>query len=322
MVSTALDKWLPARADRPTLGLLLLAWGLLYVPTFYGLMNGLWAKEEHSYGPVILASSLWLIWQSREELARRRLRPRPVLGWLLIAISLLGYALGRSQDILMFEVGSLLTMLAGAALLFIGPKALRILITPLAVMFFVIPLPGDIVAAVTAPLKAAVSAVAGEVLYAAGYSISRTGVILTVGPYQLLVADACAGLTSMFTLEAMGLVYIKLMGYTSKLRNTLLLVSLIPIAFCANVIRVIMLCLITFHLGDEVGQGLMHSAAGLILFLVAMVLMLSMDKLLGLLPQKRKSTRKKISHSTPRVQKPPRVATIDDFPPTEIMKRA
>ena len=44
--------------------------------------------------------------------------------------------------------------------------------------------------------------------------------ILTVGPYQLLVADACAGLNSMFTLEALGLLYMNLMGYTQRARAT------------------------------------------------------------------------------------------------------
>ena len=118
-------------------------------------------------------------------------------------------------------------------------------------------------------------------LYSLGYPVGRSGVILTVGPYQLLVADACAGLNSMFTLEALGLLYMNLMHYTSLARNATLAVLLIPIAFAANIVRVMILVLVTYHLGDAAGQGFVHGFAGLVLFLVALVMMLAVDQLLG-----------------------------------------
>jgi exosortase/archaeosortase family protein len=55
----------------------------------------------------------------------------------------------------------------------------------------------------------------------------------------------------------------------------------IPIAFIANVIRVIILVLVTYYLGDEAGQGFVHGFAGMVLFAVALTLMLATDKLLG-----------------------------------------
>jgi hypothetical protein len=70
--------------------------------------------------------------------------------------------------------------------------------------------------------------VATQLLYALGYPVGRIGVILTWGQYQLLVADACAGLNSMFTLEALGLLYMNLTRYTSLARNTALAILLIP----------------------------------------------------------------------------------------------
>ncbi|MFO0001752.1 MAG: archaeosortase/exosortase family protein, partial [bacterium] len=91
-------------------------------------------------------------------------------------------------------------MLVGLLLAFLGPRALRVAAFPLCFLLFMVPWPGDWVAAVTTPLKTAVSAVATSMLYHLGYPVGRSGVILTVGPYQLLVADACAGLNSMFTL--------------------------------------------------------------------------------------------------------------------------
>lgn len=270
--------------DAVVAALVFAAWLILYGPTFWGLLNGIWASEEHSYGPVILGAAAWLAWNERHQLtANGTARPQVGIGAALVVIALLAYAIGRSQDILIFEVGSQIPLLIGALLMFVGRPAVRQLLIPLLLLIFVVPLPGDVVAAVTAPLKSAVSAVATQVMYLAGYPIARTGVMLSVGQYQLLVADACAGLTSMFTLEAMGLIYMKLMGYTSPLRNTLLAISLVPVAFFANVIRVIVLVLITYHFGDEAGQGFVHSAAGIVLFVVATLLMLVVDSMLGAL---------------------------------------
>jgi exosortase/archaeosortase family protein len=71
------------------------------------------------------------------------------------------------------------------------------------------------------------------------------------------------------------------MGYTSKLRNVLLAILVIPIAFIANVVRVLILILVTFYLGDEAGQGFVHTFAGMVLFGVGLVMMLATDAVLG-----------------------------------------
>ena len=182
----------------------------------------------------------------------------------------------------MFEVGAQVPIFAGLLLAFKGVRALRAAWFPLFFLLFMVPLPGGLVAAVTTPLKSAVSYVASNLLYALGYPVGRSGVVLTVGPYQLLVADACAGLNSMFTLEALGLLYMNLMAYTSPTRNIALAVLIIPIAFLANIVRVLVLVLVTYYFGDEAGQGFVHGFAGMVLFMVGLMLMLATDRFLGL----------------------------------------
>lgn len=112
--------------------------------------------------------------------------------------------------------------------------------------------------------------------------VGRSGVMLTIGQYQLLVADACAGLNSMFTLEALGMLYMNLMRYTSVARNLTLALLLVPIAFVANIGRVMILVLVTYFFGDEAGQGFIHGFAGMVLFLLALMLMLLADRVLNL----------------------------------------
>jgi exosortase B len=271
----------PAGLDWLSLACVAGGLALLYVPAYVRLAQTIWSSDEYGHGPIILAVSFWLLYTLRHAIAQTPTAPRPVLGWSLLVLSLAGYAVGRSQDIIMFEIGSQIPALAALLLIFKGGAALRLAWFPLLFQLFMVPLPEALVAAVTAPLKTAVSAAAAWLLHLLDYPVGRSGVILTVGPYQMFVADACAGLNSMFTLEALGLLYMNLMGYTHAWRNASLAVLLVPIAFFANVIRVMVLVLVTYHFGDEAGQGFVHGFAGMFLFAVALVLMLAVDWVLG-----------------------------------------
>ena len=258
---------------------------VLYVPTYWMLAHGLWNSEEQAHGPIVLVVALFLIWQQRAVFMADNNTPptrgEMATGWTLLIIGLLAYALGRSQDILLFEVGSQIPVILGALLIALGTRAARALWFALFFLVFMIPLPGFIVDAATGPLKQYISIIAEQVLYAAGYPIARSGVTLTVGPYQLLVADACSGLHSMFSLSAMGLLYLYLMQRTSVARNLIIMAAILPIAFAANVVRVMVLVLVTYHLGDEAGQGFLHGFAGIMLFVIGLLFLFALDWVLG-----------------------------------------
>lgn len=270
----------PTGVDSIALGLLLLGFAALYAPTYLWLARHVWSSDEQGHGPIILALSFYLLYAKRHELAALPQAPSPLLGVPLLLAGLLLCALGRSQFILFFEVSSQIVVLAALVLLYLGRPALRLLWFPLFFMLFMVPLPGSLVASITAPLKSAVSAVAADLLYLMGYPIARDGVILNVGQYQLMVADACAGLTSMFTLEALGLLYMNLMNYTHVRRNIALAVLIIPISFFANILRVMVLVLVTYHFGDAAGRGFIHGFAGMVLFMTGLLLMLGTDRVL------------------------------------------
>ena len=271
----------PAGADLPVLLFLLAGFALMYVPAYTELARSVWSTDEQGHGPIILLVSVWLFYSHRHALASMEPKPMPWTGGGILALGLVAYVLGRSQSFLLLEVGSQIVVLTALLLLFLGRGALRLVWFPLFFLVFMTPFPEALVAAVTGPLKSAVSVVAAELLYKIGYPVSRVGVILNVGQYQLLVADACAGLNSMFTLEALGLLYMNMMKYTSVARNVTLTILVIPIAFVANVVRVMILVLVTYHFGDAAGQGFVHSFAGMVLFLVGLLLVLATDFLLG-----------------------------------------
>ncbi len=257
------------------------AFALVAVPTYIDLARLVWSTEEQSHGPVVLGVAMWLLWSKRHEIANAEAPPATLAGAIVLGIGFVLYTIGRSQAVIQAEVLAHLFFLSAGLLWLRGAKGWRLAWFPLFFLLFTIPLPGVLVQAVTLPLKSAVSFVAEQLLYWAGYPVARTGVILMVGQYQLMVADACAGLTSMFTLEAFGLLYMHVMGYTSRLRNVIIGVLVIPCAFVANVVRVMVLVLVTYHLGNEAGQGFIHGFAGIVLFVVAFILLIGCDWAVG-----------------------------------------
>lgn len=256
---------------------------VLYVPTYRLLAEGLWNTEEQAHGPIVLVVSLFLIWQKRDVFTTDASKSalQTLSGWTLLIVGLLAYAVGRSQDILLFEVGSQIPVVLGTLLITLGMRSVKALWFALFFLLFMIPLPGFIVDAATGPLKQYISVISEQVLHFFGYPIARTGVTLMIGPYQLLVADACSGLHSMFSLSAMGLLYLHLMHHTSTARNLILMAAILPIAFAANVVRVMVLILVTYHLGDEAGQGFLHGFAGVMLFIIGLLLLFAVDWALG-----------------------------------------
>lgn len=257
---------------------------VLYVPSLVDLFQGVWGTDQQGHGPIVLGIACWLIYRKWPEMVRSsKGEPNaPSVGWPVFIFGLVLYVLGRSQDILIFEVGSVIWLFSGILLLIHGPRALKAQWFPLFFMLFMIPLPGPIVDFLTMPMKMAVSYVAENLLFWADYPIARTGVILQIGQYKLLVADACAGLHTLFTLEALGLLYLNIIRHDSVLRNIALAILIVPISFTANVIRVIVLTLITYHFGDEAGQGFLHGFAGMVLFLSALLLIIGVDSLMQL----------------------------------------
>jgi exosortase B len=275
------------RASRQTLAQWL-AWlpiiaGLmvLYLPSFLDLFRTIWATDEQKHGPIVLSVACWLAWRNWPNMWQASEGQEPsTWGWPIFIAGLLLYIIGRSQDILLFEVGSIIWLLVAILLLTRGTAAVKAQWFALFFMLFMIPLPGALVDALTMPMKTAVSYVAEHVLFWLGYPIARSGVILQIGQYKLLVADACAGLHTLFTLEALGLLYLNIIRSDSLLRNVTLAILIVPISFTANVIRVMVLTLITYHFGDEAGQGFLHGFAGMVLFLTALLLIIAVDSLL------------------------------------------
>ena len=250
----------------------------LYFPTYQTAFQQLWVQQDQAHGPIVLMVVLFLFWQKRSFFSLKSTQQAsPVLGSMVLTLGLLCYVAGRSQDIFILDLGSQIFVFAGLFLFTRGFPLLKALWFPLFFIIFMLPFPLD---SITLPMKMAVSYVTENILFWLGYPIAREGVILQIGQYQLLVADACAGMHTLISLEALGLLYLSLVKHDSLMRNITLTLLIIPISFTANVFRVITLTLITYYFGDEVGQGFVHGFAGIFLFFIALIFIMAVDSML------------------------------------------
>jgi exosortase B len=285
------------KLKKNTIELLPLLFGFLalYLPSYISLLNGLWRSSDQAHGPIVLMVVIYLFWQKKELLFKSKPNDlindssNPFMGFLILFLGLLSYTIGRSQGIIILDLGSQIPVIIGLILIFRGWKTLISCWFPLFFIIFLLPLPLD---PITMPMKMAVSYVTETILFWVGYPIARNGVILQIGQYQLLVADACAGMHTLISLEALGLLYLNLVKHDSVTRNIMLATLIIPISFTANVIRVIALTLITYYFGDEIGQGFVHGFAGMLLFVVALTIIMGVDNLIQYFVPKNKRTLK------------------------------
>ncbi len=261
-------------------GLLLAGWIALFGPVYWTAAHRTWTLEDQGHGPLILAVAVWLVWHLRESLDELKSAPNLLAGWPVMASGCALYLLGQALEFPIFQFLSQVFVLAGVLLLYKGWPALRTAWFPVVFLLFMVPLPGMLVDASTQSLKQWISIIVTELFHALGFPISRTGVTISVGQYQLLVADACSGLHSIYSLSALGTLYMYIMRRPSLFHNMAMLLLIIPTAFVANIVRVAILIYITYQYGEEAGRGFLHGFAGMVLLVVSLAILFGADSLL------------------------------------------
>jgi exosortase len=277
LVRAAVPAW--RRFVTPANVLLALGCALLVLPTMLQVARDSWSTEQGGHGPLVLATGLWALWR---ELRSKKIefRPAPLLSsLLLVGFTLALFVVARITGVLEIEAFAMYGALISAAYMLLGPALIRAVWFPLVYLAFTLPPPDTVVTAVTQPVKIAISEGAVSLLYLLGYPVASSGVTIQIGQYQLLVAAACAGLNSIVTLTALCVFYVYLRHRSNPVAFLVIALAAIPVAIISNFVRVIVLVLITYYLGDAAAQGFLHDFAGLLMFAVALLTIFGVDKL-------------------------------------------
>ena len=101
---------------------------VLYLPSLVDLFRGVWSTDQQAHGPIVLGIACWLIYRKWPEMWRQSEgKPAtPGAGWPIFIFGLMLYVIGRSQEILLFEIGSVIWLLAAIVLLMRGSRALKV----------------------------------------------------------------------------------------------------------------------------------------------------------------------------------------------------
>ena len=274
--------------------LVLLAGLLVFVvPPMIEVARFNWSTEQGGHGPIVMATGLWLL--HREFTAARDLiKPgNPVLGFgaLLLLVPL--YVVAGITGILELQVFFMYAALVAGAYLLVGARVLKACWFPILYLAFALPPPDQVVAVITQPVKIAISSAAVSLLYALGYPVGSSGVVIQIAQYELLVAAACAGLNSLITLSALCMFYVYLKNKNDKVGFVTMALLVLPVAVLANFVRVMILILITYYYGEAAAQGFLHDFAGLLTFAAALATLLAAEAIITRLRQGRS---KKVAH--------------------------
>jgi len=251
----------------------------LAFPTLEFIATQGWATEQGSHGPLVLASGLWLLARmlGQNKAAQQTPATWPAIAAIFVSGGLLVFF--RLAAVIELEVYALYALCLSILYSFVGGVLMARLWFPLLYLMFAVPLPDTMIALTTNPLKLWLSRTAVSLLHAADYPIANAGVTIQIGQYELLVAAACAGLNSLITLTAVTLFYVYLSHKSGWKCMLILVAAAVPIAIFANLMRVLILILLTFHAGEAAAQGFLHNFAGMTTFTISLLSIYLLDML-------------------------------------------
>lgn len=214
--------------------------------------------------------SAFVLWQERDHL--RALTPRPSWsGLLVLGFGLCVLIIGRLGAELFLARSSLLVVLSGLIVMFLGWRFFREVFFPWVFLILMIPIPTILFNHITFPLQLLTSRVAAEILPLLNVPVLREGNIIQLPGRTLEVAEACSGIHSLISLFTLAIIY----GYLMETRRWvrwLLALAAVPIAIAANSVRIIGTGLLVQYWPNK-ADGFYHASWGFIIFVISLLLL-------------------------------------------------
>ncbi len=269
----------------------LIAW--LYGGVIPHLVRDWWNDPNFSHGFLVPVFSLFLVWQDRKRL--RDLPVRPAwLGLGLMAGAMMVLVVGTLGAELFLSRSSLIFLIAGMIVYFLGWGYLRALLFPVGFLFLMVPIPAILFNQITIPLQFLASGMASGLVAEMGVPVLRQGNIIQLPGMTLEVAEACSGIRSLMSLTTVAVIYAYFQE-SKFLPRALLSVSAVPIAVIANGLRVTGTALLAYYWSQEAAEGFFHNFSGWLIFVLSLVMLFSLRGLMGLVRRGRGKKQKEPS---------------------------
>ncbi len=258
--------------------------GWLYASILGRLVGQWWNDPNFSHGFFVPAFALFVLWQDRSRLASL---PRVPSWWglLILVMALCVLVVGVLGAELFLSRVSLLLLIAGLVVLFLGWNYLRAVLFPFAFLILMIPIPAIIFNQITFPLQILASKVAAAVLPLAGVPVLREGNVINLPTMPLEVAEACSGIRSLLSLATLAIIYGYLMETRNSVRVVLTLAS-VPIAVAANSSRIVGTGLLVQYWDPSKAEGFFHAFSGWLIFVISLVMLFLLHQVIRLFEKK------------------------------------
>jgi exosortase len=272
----------PRTRHRMTMGAVVAAFLLVYGRMLADLAK-IWVHDEnYSHGLVVLPVIGYLVWRSRARLAATERRPS-TSGLGIVAVSLAVLLVGTAGVEFFLMRTSAIGVLVGIVVFLGGWPIVRVLLFPLALTAFLIPLPPVVFYQIAFPLQLMATKFGVLALEVVRIPVLREGNVIALAHTTLEVTEACSGIRSLLALFALAAMY----GYFADSRpvpRLLIAVSSIPIAIIANGLRIAGTGIAAHYIGPSVATGFFHAFSGWTIFMTSFVMLMAVSNAVKALP--------------------------------------
>lgn len=267
-----------------------------YAAVLAKLSRDWWTDENYSHGLLVPFIIGYILWSQRDKFATEPARPSVLLGGLAVAFSLFALWTGVAGAELYTQRMSLVLLIAGTIVYFLGLRFLQLLLVPLGLLILAIPIPAIIFNKIAFPLQLFASRCAVWSMSMLGIPVLRQGNVIELKPLnsfdtkKLEVVEACSGIRSLMTLMTLAVVFayftyprsndsngprgkfgwLRSFGFW---RSLIIVGSAVPIAILTNASRVSGTGILSHYYGTGVADGFFHSFSGWAIYVVAFLLL-------------------------------------------------
>lgn len=268
----------------------------LYATVLAKLGRDWWTDENYSHGLLVPFVIAFVVWQLKDMIASR-IDPSKWLGAASVVAALLMLIAGTLGAELFMQRISLIVMLAGIVIYFLGRKVLMLIAVPFALLVLAIPIPQIVFNRIAFPLQIWASQMAVWGIRLFEVPTLRKGNVIDILPkgstqtISLEVVEACSGIRSLMTLVTLSLILTYFTrrrdggGFANLTRSdltraVLLMIAAVPIAVLTNAARVAGTGVMTYYWGKQATDGTLHDASGWVVYVAALAMLIGLNLLL------------------------------------------
>jgi exosortase len=234
-------------------------------------MNQRWNSDpRYAHGYLVPMFALALLWMRPNGLQGSKISGSS-WGLVLVGLAAAIQVGGGYYRVASVEGLALLPYLAGLSLLIGGWPALKWSWPSIAFLIFMIPLPWRVENALGPPLQWVATTVSTYLLQTLGFMAFAEGNVIQLNQAKIGVVEACSGLSMLITFIALSTA-VALVVKRPLLDRIVLVVSSIPVALLANIIRITATGILHDTVGGRVADAFYHDLAGWLMIPLALIL--------------------------------------------------